>query len=121
MWNTSAEKCHANMLTELSWKAHVAAHKKSIPLYIGLTTEFYGCVASSPTLLRDAFLAIAKKTSSPIDGSFGITLYQPPSAAYQALDGGYSFMAFVAIILLEVGLFMVALHVGAHISISAAN
>ncbi len=107
--------------SELSWKAHEAAHKKSIPLYIGLTTGFCGCLTLFSTFLRDAFLAVANDIPSPIDGSSGITLYQPPSAAYQALNGGYSFMAFVAIILLEVGLSMVALHVGAHISISTAN
>ena len=107
--------------SELSWKEHEAAHKKIIPLYIGLTTGFCGCLTSFSTSLRDAFLAVANDIPSPIDGSSGITLYQPPSAAYQALNGGYSFMAFVEIILLEVGLSMVALHVGAHISISTAN
>ena len=76
---------------------------------------------SFSTVLREALLAVANDIASPVDGSSGILLYQPPSAAYQALNRGYSFMAFVAIILLEVGLSLVALHVGAHISISAPN
>ena len=107
--------------SEVSWKAREAAHKKTIPLYIWLTTGFCGCLTSFSTFLRDAFLAIANDIPSPIDGSSRISLYQLPSAAEQAPNGGYNFMAFVAIILLEVGLSVVALHIGGHISIFAAR
>lgn len=103
------------------WKVREAAYKKTIPLYIGLTTGFCGCLTSFSTFLRDAFLAIANDIPSPIGGSSRISLYQLPSAANQTPNGGYNFMALAAIILLEVGLSVVALHIGGHISIFAAK
>ena len=105
--------------SEALWKAREAAHKKTLPLYIGLTTGFCGCLTSFSAFLRDAFLALVNDMPSAIDGPSGTSLYQRPSAANQAPNGGYSFMAFVAIILLEVGLSVAALHIGGHISVFA--
>ena len=107
--------------SDVSWKAREAAHKKTIPLYIELTTGFCGCLTSFSAFIRDAFLAIANDIPSPIDGSSRISLYQLPSAANQTPNGGYNFMVLVAIILLEVGLSVVALHIGGHVSIFAAK
>ena len=85
-------------------KAHTST-KKTIPLYIGLATGFCGCFTSFSSFARDAFLALSNDLSTP---SF-------PSIHR---NGGYSFMALLAVIITTVSLCISGLFVGTHIAIA---
>lgn len=99
-------------------KAHISAHKKIIPLYIGLTTGYCGCLTTFSTFMRDTFLAISNNLPYPLAPYVDISLFQsiPPSVA-KAPNGGFSFMAVLAVLITEIGLSMVALFTGAHLAI----
>lgn len=99
-------------------KAHISAHKKTIRLYIGLTTGYCGCLTTFSTFMRDTFLAISNNLPYPLAPYVDISLFQsiPPSVA-KAPNGGFSFMAVLAVLITEIGLSMVALFTGAHLAI----
>ena len=99
-------------------KAHISAHKKTIPLYIGLTTGYCGCLTTFSTFMRDTFLAISNNLPYPLAPYVDISLFQsmPPSVA-KAPNGGFSFMAVLAVLITEIGLSMAALFTGAHLAI----
>ncbi|CAL5873311.1 uncharacterized protein PFLUO_LOCUS7582 [Penicillium psychrofluorescens] len=82
-----------------------AAVKKTIPLYIGLTTGFCGSLTSFSSFMRDVFLALANALPDPS---------LPVGASIAPRNGGYSFMALVAVILITVALSLSALIAGAH-------
>ncbi|KAK8076339.1 CrcB-like protein [Apiospora phragmitis] len=86
-------------------KAHMAT-KKTIPLYIGLATGFCGSFTSFSSFIRDVFLALSNDLTTPDGGS------TPMSR-----NGGYSFMALLAVILTTVSLSISGLFVGAHLAI----
>ncbi|KAL6885727.1 CrcB-like domain-containing protein [Trichoderma evansii] len=83
-------------------KAHLST-KKTIPLYIGLTTGFCGSFTSFSTFIRDVLLALS-------DNEFGLPTTNR--------SGGYSFLAMLAVIITTVCLTLSALHIGAHLAIS---
>ncbi|CAI7632258.1 unnamed protein product [Penicillium glandicola] len=89
-------------------KKHLAV-KKTIPLYIGLTTGFCGCFTSFSSFMRDVFLALANALPDPS---------LPTGSHIASRNGGYSFMALVAIILLTVSLSLSALICGAHLALA---
>jgi len=93
-------------------KAHNAI-KKTIPLYIGLTTGFCGSFTSFSSFLRDIFLQLANQPPA----------IQPSSASKSVIprNGGYSFMAVLAVIILTVCLCLSTLKAGAHLAISLEN
>ncbi|KAE8352468.1 CrcB-like protein [Aspergillus coremiiformis] len=80
--------------------------KKTIPLYIGLTTGFCGCFTSFSSFIRDIFLALSND------------LPDPSASSITSRSGGYSFMALVAVILTTVGLSLGALIFGAHLALA---
>ncbi|GKT46883.1 fluoride export protein 1 [Colletotrichum spaethianum] len=84
-------------------KAHLAT-KKTIPLYIGLATGFCGSFTSFSSFIRDVFLAM----SNDLPGAGG--------AVPETRNGGYSFMAMLAVILTTVSLSLSALVAGAHLA-----
>ena len=81
--------------------------KKTIPLYIGLATGFCGSLTSFSSFLRDAFLALSNNLQTPAAS----TNHPLPR------NGGYSFMALIAVILLTLCLTLSALKFGAHLAI----
>ncbi|KAK0646423.1 putative UPF0695 membrane protein [Cercophora newfieldiana] len=85
---------------EAAKKAH-AAHKKTIPLYIGLATGFCGSLTSFSSFIRDLFLALSNDL--------------PPTAAR---NGGYSLASVLAVLLTTVSLSLSALFIGAHLAIA---
>ncbi|KAJ5200510.1 Camphor resistance CrcB protein [Penicillium cf. griseofulvum] len=85
------------------------AVKKTIPLYIGLTTGFCGCFTSFSTFMRDVFLALANALPDPS---------LPTGSHIASRNGGYSFMALVAVVLLNVSLSLSALIFGAHLALA---
>lgn len=94
---------------------HVKKHKavkKTIPLYIGLTTGFCGCCTSFSSFMRDVFLALANVLPDPS---------LSPSTGVAPRNGGYSFMALVAVILVTVSLSLSALIFGAHLALGLAR
>lgn len=83
-------------------RAH-AAHKKTIPLYIGLATGFCGSLTSFSAFIRDTFLALSNDLS--------------PS---QPRNGGYTFLALLAVPLTTLALSLAGLFAGAHLAIALA-
>lgn len=83
-------------------KAHLAV-KKTIPLYIGLATGFCGSMTSFSTFIKDAFLALSNDMLVP----------GAPELP-RSRNGGYSFMAMLAIIITTVALSISGLIAGAH-------
>ncbi|KAF3770323.1 hypothetical protein M406DRAFT_228616, partial [Cryphonectria parasitica EP155] len=86
-------------------KAHQAA-KKTIPLYIGLATGFCGSFTSFSSFVRDVFLALSNDLTVP--GS---------TAATVPRNGGYSFMALMAVVIVTVTASLSGLFIGAHLAI----
>ncbi|KAL3467831.1 CrcB-like protein-domain-containing protein [Aspergillus heterothallicus] len=80
--------------------------KKTIPLYIGLTTGFCGSFTSFSSLIRDIFLALAND------------LPDPSSPSIASRNGGYSFMALLAVLLTTVSLSLAALIFGSHCALA---
>lgn len=89
--------------------------KKTIPLYIGLTTGFCGSFTSFSTFMRDVFFALSNQLPTPIDHPSN-PLPLPTSSI--ARNGGYSFMAVLAVIFLTIGMSTSALYIGAHLAIA---
>lgn len=84
-------------------KAHLAT-KKTIPLYVGLATGFCGSFTSFSSFIRDAFLALSNDLPTPLGST-------------ASRNGGYSFMAVVAVIIITVASSISGLHIGAHLAI----
>ncbi|KAI0378703.1 CrcB-like protein-domain-containing protein [Hypomontagnella monticulosa] len=87
-------------------KAHMAT-KKTIPLYIGLATGFCGSFTSFSSFIRDIFLALSNDLLVPDAGS--ITTPR---------NGGYSFMALLAVTITTVSLSITGLFVGAQLALA---
>ncbi|MCJ1411829.1 hypothetical protein MMC19_005921 [Ptychographa xylographoides] len=100
--------------------AQGAAHgkvKKTIPLYVGLATGFCGSFTSFSSFIRDVFLALSNDLPVPVS--------RPPSSSTSIAvssivprNGGYDFMALLAIILLTLTLCLGGLQGGAHLAIA---
>jgi fluoride exporter len=98
-------------------KAH-AATKKTIPLYIGLATGFCGCFTSFSSFIRDAFLALSNDLPSPLNHPEAYSPVRANSTSTVHRNGGYSFMALLAVIITTVSLCISGLYIGAHIAIA---
>ena len=94
------------------------AVKKTIPLYIGLTTGFCGSFTSFSAFIRDAYLALANRLPVPVSHTSS-ALIVPGSTVPR--NGGYSFMAICAVILVTLMLCLGALLLGAHLAIALEN
>ena len=94
------------------------AHKKTIPLYIGLATGYCGSFTSFSSFIRDAFYALSNALPVPIQHP---SLASPPSPISTNINvhrnGGYSFLALLAVIISTVGLSLAALQVGAQLAL----
>jgi CrcB protein len=87
-------------------KAHTAT-KKTIPLYIGLATGFCGSFTSFSSFIRDMFLATSNDLA-----------YPDITSPLASRNGGYSFMALIAVLLVTVTGSIGGLFVGAHLAIA---
>lgn len=95
-------------------KKEHAAVKKTIPLYIGLSTGFCGSFTSFSSFMRDAYLALANALPAPIPRN---------SAAIAGVttiprNAGYGFLAVCAIIIVTTILCLGALKAGAHLALA---
>lgn len=84
-------------------KAHLAT-KKTIPLYIGLATGFCGSFTSFSSFMRDTFLAVSN------DLTYG------SSTATTPRNGGFSFMALLAVVIITVTASLSGLFAGAQLA-----
>ena len=96
-----------------------AATKKTIPLYIGLATGFCGCFTSFSSFIRDAFLAMSNDLPTPLNHPEDYSPISSTSTSTIHRNGGYSFMALLAVIITTVALCVSGLHIGAHIAIAS--
>ncbi|KAI0476629.1 CrcB-like protein-domain-containing protein [Xylaria cf. heliscus] len=87
-------------------KAHLAV-KKTIPLYIGLATGFCGSFTSFSSFIRDIFLALSNDLPMP-DG------------AATPRNGGYSFLALLAVTIGTISLSFAGFYLGAHLADASA-
>lgn len=83
-------------------KAHMAV-KKTFPLYIGLATGFCGSLTSFSSFIRDIFLALSNDLPMPD----GITTPR---------NGGYSFLALLAVTVGTVSLSFTGFYLGVHLA-----
>jgi CrcB protein len=90
--------------------------KKTIPLYIGLATGFCGSLTSFSAFMRDAFLALSNDLPSPISHPMPSRLPSPSSTVPR--NGGYSFLALLAVIITTISLSLAAFFFGAHIALA---
>ncbi|MCJ1390027.1 hypothetical protein MMC18_002885 [Xylographa bjoerkii] len=93
-------------------KARIAA-KKSLPVYIGLSVGFCGFFTSFSTFVRDVFLAL----SNDLVAADSIDTGASQVAAIDSRNAGYSVMAVITVIVIEVSLCFSALGFGAHLAI----
>lgn len=91
-----------------------AAVKKTLPLYIGLTTGFCGSFTSFSSFIRDAFYALANALPVPISHPSSAPISQTLNVPR---NPGYSFLAILAILIITVGLSLGALQAGAHLAL----
>ncbi|KAI3059591.1 hypothetical protein CBS147353_10529 [Aspergillus niger] len=98
--------------------AHLKAHKKTVPLFIGLTAGFCGSLTSFSTFMRDVFLAFSNDLAVPSDPYSQVSLFTSSSAELRAQNGGFSFMALVAVLFTEIGLSLAGFFLGTDIAIA---
>ncbi|TVY93347.1 Fluoride export protein [Lachnellula willkommii] len=99
-------------------KAHNAT-KKTIPLYIGLATGFCGSFTSFSSFIRDAFLAMSNSLPTPLNHPKDYSPVMASSTSTVHRNGGYSFMALLAVIITTIALSISSLYIGAHIAIAS--
>ena len=94
---------------------HIDKAKKILPLYIGLATGFCGSFTSYSTFITDAFLALSNNLASP----------NPRSPYHDSLPtsrhGGYSFMAALAILIVQPAVSISGLKTGAHLAVGVEH
>ncbi|KAI4267923.1 MAG: hypothetical protein L6R38_008034, partial [Xanthoria sp. 2 TBL-2021] len=99
-------------------KQSQSSGKKTIPLYIGLSTGFCGSLTSFSSFIRDAFLALANALPIPISHTSISSSTISPTSNIVHRNGGYSFMALLAVIITTVALSISALIVGAQLAVA---
>ncbi|KNG52413.1 rho-gtpase-activating protein 5 [Stemphylium lycopersici] len=90
--------------------------KKTIPMYIGLATGFCGSFTSFSSFIRDVFLALANELKAPVSHAYPANAPIPAPTDLVPRNGGYSFLALCATIIVTIASCYCALHVGAHIA-----
>lgn len=90
--------------------------KKTIPLYIGLATGFCGSFTSFSSFQRDIFLALSNDLPSPVNHPYSTGA--PSFNSTLSRNGGYSFMALVAVIISTLCLSLSAIYIGAHLALA---
>jgi fluoride ion exporter CrcB/FEX len=85
--------------------------KKTIPLYVGLTTGFCGSFTSFSSFVRDVFLGM----SNDLPASTYHPTTNPSTLVHR--DAGYSVMAILGVIFITVALCFCALKAGAHLAV----
>ncbi|TKA56552.1 hypothetical protein B0A49_10159 [Cryomyces minteri] len=101
-----------------AFKKNHASVKKTIPLYIGLATGFCGSFTSFSAFQRDVFLALSNDLPTPIDHPYPAAAGTMSQSSTVPRNGGYSFEALLAVVILTICLCLSALKLGAHIALA---
>ena len=96
---------------DASWSTH-GKIKKTIPLYIGLSTGFCGCFTSFSSFIRDAFLALTNELEPP-----SLTSPYHTDMTVPHRSGGFSFLALLAVLIIHPAVSLSALKAGAHFAL----
>jgi len=99
-------------------KARHGKAKKTIPMYIGLATGFCGSFTSFSSFMRDIFLSLSNDLKAPINHPYPADLPPPSFSTTLPRNGGYSFLAICATIILTIATCFAALKVGAHLALA---
>jgi CrcB protein len=103
---------------EAAKKAHTAT-KKTIPLYIGLATGFCGCFTSFSSFIRDVYLALSNDLPTPLNHPEEYSPVHTSSSSTVSRNGGYSFMALLAVVITTIAVCISGLRMGAQIAIAS--
>ena len=95
-------------------------HKKTVPLFIGLTTGFCGSLTSFSTFIRDVFLALSNDLTVPFGSYSDVSLFDSAPSGAHAPNGGFSFMSILAVLFTEIGLSLCGLILGAHLAMATS-
>lgn len=98
-------------------KARHGKVKKTIPMYIGLATGFCGSFTSFSSFIRDIVLSLSNDLPSPVNHVYPATTSSAAVFANAPRNGGYSFMAICATIIITISACYGALKVGSHLAI----
>lgn len=90
--------------------------KKTIPLYNGLATGFCGSFTSFSSFQRDVFLALSNNLPTPVNHPYTAST-QVTNSSTVSRNGGYSFMALVAVVISTIALSLGGLIIGAHVAL----
>ncbi|QGA14624.1 hypothetical protein EYB26_002280 [Talaromyces marneffei] len=93
------------------WLKRHKTVKKSIPLYIGLTTGFCGSFTSFSSFMRDVFLALSNDLADS-------SVSSPTGSLVASRARGDSFMAVVAVLAITVSMSLAAFYLGAHLALA---
>lgn len=96
-------------------RSHINRSKKILPLYIGLATGFCGSFTSFSTFITDAFLALSDALP-PADPTY--PYHTIPTQTIRPRNGGYSFMALLALLIIHPAVSISALKTGAHLAVA---
>jgi len=91
--------------------------KKTIPLYIGLATGFCGSFTSFSSFIRDITLSLTNDLPSPVNHAYAASTPDAAMPTNLPRNGGYSFMAICATIIITITACCGALKVGSHLAI----
>ncbi|USP81863.1 Fluoride export protein 1 [Curvularia clavata] len=92
--------------------------KKTVPMYIGLATGFCGSFTSFSSFIRDIFLALSNDLKAPVSHPYPANAQLPSPGNLVPRNGGYSFLALCATIIITIATCYCALHVGAHLALA---
>lgn len=109
---SSLKKDGRDIMDEGKIRSTHLKHKKTIPLYIGLSTGFCGSFTSFSSFIRDAFLAL----TNDLPSSSPTTPYQSAGSPYHR-NGGFSFLALLCILIIHPAISLAALKTGGHFAI----
>lgn len=110
--DTMKEAADEEAILAAARKEH-STEKKTIPVFIGLTVGFCGCLTSFSSFMRDTFFALSNHlhTSAYTDNMIVMDTDTPR-------NDGNSVMAVLAVLTVEIGLCLLAPQFGAHIAIA---
>lgn len=89
------------------------ANRSTVQGFIGLTVGFCGTFTSLSDVIRNAFLALSNNLNT---APFSTQMVSP---RHQVRPDGYSVLATVAILWIEVSMSLAALSFGAHLGIAS--
>lgn len=95
-------------------RSHIDQSKKILPLYVGLATGFCGSFTSFSTFITDSFLALSNALP-PADPTY--PHHTIPIQTIRPRNGGYSFMALLALLIIHPAVSIGALKTGAHLAV----